>query len=147
MIRSYIHSDFDAVINLFDLNVPKDFSQDERFAFINYLNHELEVYFVFEKDKKICGAAGINFGFNHGKTARLSWAMIHPQFQKKGLGTRLLKHRIAFIQQFKHVKRIQVRTSQTAYQFYKKNGFRIEQIVKDYWTEGFDLYDMSMKTK
>jgi len=40
-----------------------------------------------------------------------------------------------------------VRTSQFVYGFYEKHGFELKKVVKNYWAQGFDLYDMEYKEK
>ena len=71
--------------------------------------------------------------------------MIHPSFQHQSLGTRLLKYRIDVLESVSGVKKITVRTSQVAYKFYEKQGFVLNDIKKNYWAEGFDLYSMEYK--
>lgn len=61
---------------------------------------------------------------------------------KKGVGTLLLKHRLGHIETKKDVKSIIVRTSQHAYEFYQKMGFKLLERHIDYWAKGFDMYKM-----
>ena len=46
-----------------------------------------------------------------------------------------------------NVDLIVVRTTQLVSQFYKKMGFEIEMIEKDFWAKNFDLYQMKMNVK
>ena len=83
-------------------------------------------------------------GFNRtpdGKSGVLSWDIIHPGSQGKGVGSALVQHRINAMREL-GVENIGVRTSQHAYKFYEKMGFTLKEVVKDYWAQGFDLYDM-----
>ncbi|WP_294822766.1 GNAT family N-acetyltransferase [uncultured Flavobacterium sp.] len=74
----------------------------------------------------------------------LSWGIIHPDAHGKGIGSALVKFRIAEMQKL-GVEEIGVRTSQHVYQFYEKMGFTLKApVVKDYWAEGFDLYEMEL---
>ena len=43
------------------------------------------------------------------------------------------------------VGKITVRSSQVAYKFYEKQGFVLNEIKKNYWAEGFDMYSMEYK--
>jgi len=54
----------------------------------------------------------------------------------------LTAYRIEQIAKKNAVERVCVRTSQMAYQFYEKMGFRLERTERDYWAQGFDLYEM-----
>ncbi len=49
MIRLYTTSDTDSLLELFRLNTPNSFAQSEEVDFKNYLEHELEDYFVYEE--------------------------------------------------------------------------------------------------
>lgn len=145
-IRFYQNEDKKELINLIKLNIPTYFDSSEEKDFIEYLEAQKEDYFIIE-DKitnQIIGCGGINYFFDEPTPlARISWDIIHPNFQGQGIGKQLLLHRINHIQN-KEIKLIVVRTSQLAYKFYQKVGFELEKTEKDFWAKGFDLYQMKM---
>jgi ribosomal protein S18 acetylase RimI-like enzyme len=140
-IRKFQPSDKFEIINLLKLNTPVYFAPEEEADLINYLDDETELYYVILFDDKIVGSGGINFSENN-TAAKISWDILHPDYQGKSLGTQLLKHRIDILKSMEDVKKISVRTSQVANKFYEKQGFELFEIIKDYWAEGFDLYNM-----
>lgn len=140
-IREYKSIDKSSVMNLIRLNTPEYFALEEEDDFSNYLDNERELYYVLLFNEKIVGCGGINFAEN--KTiGKISWDILHPEYQGKSLGTRLLEYRIEKLESIKSVQKITVRTSQVAYQFYEKQGFELKEIKKDYWAKGFDMYKM-----
>ena len=141
MIRPYTFNDKPQLLHLLQLNTPQYFDPTEEAEYIHYLDQELEDYFVVEEKGKIIGCGGINY-FPDEKTARISWDMLHPDFQGKGIGSRLLQHRINHIRANPDYTHIVVRTSQLAFKFYEKGGFRLQKIEKDFWAAGYDLYQM-----
>jgi len=143
-IRPYTQKDKNVVLHLFDLNVPSYFSANERFDLANYLENEIEFYFVIEMDNKIVGCGGINLDATKTKGI-ISWDIIHPEYHNKKLGTALLKHRIDILNKMPNIHSIIVRTSQHTYLFYQKQGFELLETTKDYWAPGFDLYYMEYK--
>lgn len=146
-IRAYKSSDKEHLIKLIRLNIPAYFEVSEEEDFINYLERELEDYFVVEDENtnQIIGCGGINYiSTKTSVSARISWDMIHPNFQGKGIGNQLLCHRIEHIRN-KNIVSVSVRTSQLAYKFYQKIGFTLEKVEKDFWAEGFDLYFMKLE--
>lgn len=146
MIRTYKTADRNHVIELLELNTPKYFDPNEMADFNNYLDHEIEDYYVFEVLGEIIGAGGINY-FPEEKLARISWDFVHPDKHGIGIGRALLEHRIERIQENPEMDTIVVRTSQFVYKFYEKSGFVLENIEKDYWAVGFDLYLMKYQVK
>ncbi len=142
MIRKYSPSDFLAVLALIRLNSPKYFHPSEEEDLIKYLKEELEEYYVVEIGSELVGAGGINFGFSNDGVARISWDLIHPEWQGKGIGSKLTLFRINEIKKNPKVKRIEVRTSQLVYTFYQKMGFKLVESIDDYWSEGLHLYRM-----
>lgn len=144
MIRPYKKEDLPAALELFRKNTPEYFAPSEEVDFVEYLDQLLEDYFVLEDAGRLVGCGGINY-FEDEKEARISWDMVDPEFQGKGIGRKLVEHRLSVIKNKEKFERIRVRTSQLAYAFYQKFGFELEGIEKDFWAPGLDLYQMSMK--
>lgn len=112
-------------------------------TFFAYLESEVEDYYVYVEDSIIIGAGGINY-FPDENIARISWDMIDPKHQGKGIGRKLVQHRIDHLNKNPNIDYIVVRTIQLVYPFYEKMGFKMDKIEKDYWAKGFDLYQMKM---
>lgn len=143
-IREYQIMDKDAVIELIKQNTPKYFAKEEMADLSNYLDNEIELYYVLVLHNKIVGCGGINFAEN--KTiGKISWDIIHPNYQGQSLGKQLLKYRIGILKSINSVHKITVRTSQLVYRFYEKQGFMLIETKKDYWAQGIDLYYMEYK--
>lgn len=142
IIRPYIPGDKNAVMQLFLLNVPAYFDASETAHLDTYLDHKTEQYFVAVLHDRIIGSGGINFEHQYN-TGKISWDIIHPDFQGIGVGTRLLQHRISLCLEMSTINTLSVRTSQLVYRFYEKQGFQLEEIHMDYWAPGFDMYKMS----
>lgn len=144
MIRPYQPRDKSQLLALLNLNTPYFFAASEAVDFTEYLDNHVETYFVVEEDENIVGCGGINY-FPEEATARISWDIVHPDHQGKGIGRALLLHRIDDIKANSSIKIIIVRTTQLTYQFYERIGFELEKIKKNFWAPGFDLYQMKMK--
>lgn len=140
-IREYQPTDKNAVIDLIRQNTPAYFAPKEEADFSNYLDSERELYFVLLLNKKVVGCGGINFTKDKA-SGKISWDIIHPQYQGKLLGAQLLKYRIEILKSIDGIQKITVRTSQLAYKFYEKQGFTLKEIQRDYWAKGFDMYSM-----
>lgn len=140
-LREYRQTDKSALMHIFRKNIPEFFDEDEVKDFENYLEQHLEAYFVAESAGVLVGAGGINFADN-GRIANISWDFIDPDYQGKGIGKALLKFRLDYLKKMSGITDIIVRTSQFAYGFYAKQGFSLEQITRDYWAQGYDLYYM-----
>jgi ribosomal protein S18 acetylase RimI-like enzyme len=141
LFRTYIDEEKDAILAILKLNTPKYFAEEEAKDLSYYLDHEKELYYVACYDKMIVGCGGINFEAKPF-SAKISWDIIHPQYQGMSIGTKLLQYRLDILKHQYACQNISVRTSQHVYLFYEKNGFVLKQIVKDYWAVGFDLYEM-----
>ena len=147
MIRTYTSKDKKELLELLRLNTPEFFHPDEEKDLMEYLENHSQHYFVVEDAGKVVGAGGYNLGFDGGKTARISWDMIHPDYQGKGIGRKLTQYRMEQIKAEPKVEKIVVRTTQLVYPFYQKLGFELVKTEKDFWAQGFDLYEMQMELK
>ena len=145
-IRKFESSDREKVINLLRMNTPDFFSPNEEKDLIYYFDFHADNYYVIENQNNIIGAAGFNLSVD-GKTGHLSWDIIHPKYQGKGVGSELTRFRIERIKAIETVQTLAVRTSQLAYKFYEKFGLILRETVRDYWDEGFDLYRMECDIK
>ncbi|MFP4090250.1 MAG: GNAT family N-acetyltransferase [Cyclobacteriaceae bacterium] len=108
---------------------------------MHYLENELEHYYVLLSGNEIVGAGGINFSGNPS-IGKISWDLVHPEQQGKGLGRKLLSFRLEKLKAMPEVEQITVRTSQLVYKFYERAGFHLTEVIKDYWAPGYDLYQM-----
>jgi N-acetylglutamate synthase-like GNAT family acetyltransferase len=140
-IRRYSKNDKLEVLQLLDLNIPYYFAPAEKTDFQNYLETEIELYYVLTFENKIIGCGGINFE-DEKKTGIISWDIIHPEFQGKKFGKALLQYRISVLKSLENVTKIIVRTSQMTFLFYQKQGFQLLEVKPNYWAKGFDLYFM-----
>lgn len=143
MIRPFHPTDQEKLLHLLRLNTPQYFDSSEEADFKDYLNQSSEHYFVVEEAGQLIGCGGYNFP-DGPAIARISWDIIHPDFQGRGIGKQLTLHRINAIKNNPEVNEIIVRTSQLAFRFYEKLGFILEKTEKDYWAKGYDLYWMRM---
>lgn len=139
IIRKFQTQDTPRLLELLRLNTPEYFSESEENDLIYYLENEIEHYFVLLVDDVILGCGGFNLSEDK-KTGKISWDILHPESQGKGLGTALTNYRIKRMKEIESVKKISVRTSQLVYPFYAKFGLELKEIVKDYWPADFDLY-------
>lgn len=144
-IRRYAEADRENVIYLLRLNTPAYFSPTEEEDLIDYLDHHAAHYYVMDSGSGLVGCGGINF-VGDPPVVRISWDIFHPDYQGKGLGRMLTEFRIEKIKEYPNIQIIVVRTSQLAYKFYEKLGFELQEIVKNYWADGFDLYLMEQTT-
>jgi ribosomal-protein-alanine N-acetyltransferase len=143
-IEAYTIRDKEVVLDLLRLNTPTYFSLEEINEFSEYLDSKIDRYFVIKTGNIIVGCGGINYSTDR-TIGKLSWDILHPNFQRQGFGTLLLNYRLGILKNDTSVIKITVRTSQLAYKFYEKSGFKLTNIVKDYWADGFDLYQMDLE--
>lgn len=131
-------------IQLVKSNTPNYFHPEETADYENYLVKEIEDYFVVMYQDQLVAAGGINYGFDNGNKARISWDVVSPKYQGRNIGGQLLQYRLNYI--FKqNIKIAEVRTSNLVYPFYQKFGFKIMEQRKNYWGENLDMVRMELK--
>jgi len=141
IIRKFKTDDKENLIKVFKNNVPKYFAETEIDDYEEYINGKVQDYYVATLNNTIIAAGGINYD-KERQLAKISWDIVDIPYQKQGIGTLLLKHRLEVISNKKDIKSIIVRTSQHAYEFYQKMGFKLLERHKDYWAKDFDMYKM-----
>lgn len=143
VIRKIKQEDKTSLVQIMKNNVPQYFAETEVDDYADYLENEVQDYFVAVLDDKIIAGAGINYDRDK-QLAKISWDVVDTGFHHQGIGTLMLNHRLDIISNKKNIKSIIVRTSQHAYAFYEKHGFKLLERHIDYWAEGFDMYKMSL---
>ena len=76
-------------MSLLRLNTPRYFAPEKESDFLFYLENEIEHYFVVLTGEVIAGCGGIKLADNQS-TGKLSWDIIHPDFQGMGVGRMLV---------------------------------------------------------
>jgi ribosomal-protein-alanine N-acetyltransferase len=146
IIRDYKQSDKNAVLRLLQLNTPLYFDIKEEQDLVYYLDYEIDNYFIVESNNELIGSGGINFKLIDDKRIGIiSWDLIHPDYQGKGIGRKLLEYRLEILKNDLSLTEIIVRTSQHVFKFYENSGFKLKEVIYDYWSEGYDLYAMQLE--
>lgn len=81
-IRQYRSTDIGPLIELLKLNTPLFFHASEQKDYLDYLQHNVEDYFVVEEDRSVVAAEGVNY-FEDQQQARIAWDLVHPNGIRK----------------------------------------------------------------
>ena len=140
-IRPYKPTDFDALLTVFRNNVPDAFGAGEEADYVDFLGRLPVPYVVYEQDGRVLGACG-HYVPTGQPVGQIVWIVADPATRGKGVGSALLTYCLDAMQQA-GVRQIDCRTSQVAYRFFERFGFRLQYVKTDYWAPGFDLYFMT----
>ncbi len=146
MIRAYKPSDKDKLLEIFRRNTPKYFDIKEVEDFEKYLEQNENTYFTIAQDNKIVGGTGYYVN-EIAKSGSITWIFFDPDSSGNGLGRHAVNHCHTLLRNDKRVEKLVVTTSQYAYGFFEKFGYKTIKIEKDYWGQGLDLYEMEMSNK
>jgi ribosomal protein S18 acetylase RimI-like enzyme len=146
IIRAFQASDKEALIKILKANTPKYFDPNEIDDFEAYIDQRASTYLCVEQDGQIIGGAGYYVN-NIDLSGRIKWVFFKPEFHKQGLGKLIIEHCIKELESHKLVRNLMLTTSQLAYPFFEKFGFKTTQTKKDYWGPGLDFYLMEKKVK
>lgn len=142
-IRRYQSSNQKALVEIFKNYIPSDFAPDEIHDFTNHLANHGHTYFCFEADHRIIG--GIGYQLTHDDSiGRIKWILFNPKFAGKGLGSQAVKYCLSELLSKTTASKSVITTSQLAYRFFEKFGFRLLKTEKDFWGKGLDLYQLEM---
>ena len=87
---------------------------------------------------------------SHLNACELMNIAVLPQFQKQGIGTRLLRHVIQVVRE-SGAEYMEVGTGTFGYQlgFYQKEGFRVVEIIKDHFLTSYPkaIYENGIQHK
>lgn len=143
-IRPYTPADRAPALACFHSNVPRFFTAQEEPWFISALDEADGPNFVVEVGGQVVGFCGyeVSDTYNH---AVLVFGQIHADWHGRGLGSLLLKHRIAHLQQHAvPTKYLIIDTTIQAAPFYVKHGFEIVAHWRQGFRDGVDKIDLRL---
>jgi len=145
MIRNLLPSDFNAILEVINdaaqayKGVIPDDRWKEPYMSADELRKEVEAgvqFFGWMEDERLLGVAGIQALED---TTLIRHAYVPPSFQRKGVGTRLLK----YLMDLAGTDEVLVGTwadATWAVRFYQKHGFRLvsqrekDRLLRAYWS-------------
>jgi ribosomal protein S18 acetylase RimI-like enzyme len=139
-IRPYRESDLDDVVDVFRSNIPKYFGPEEEPGLVDFLQDDLEDYYVVETNGEIVGAGGI--AKNNDDTVSLCWGMIRSDHLGTGLGKALTRFRIERARGRFGPLPLVISTSHHTEGFYKKLGFETTERIPNGFGPGIDICKM-----
>jgi ribosomal protein S18 acetylase RimI-like enzyme len=143
MIRPFKETDKDTLVEIFKLNTPQYFDTKEVNDFIEYLENHSNTYWTIEHEDKIVGGSGF-YVKESDNSGRITWIFLHPNYSGLGLGKKAVEYSLTTLRQNPKVEKFVVMTSQLAFKFFEKLGYKLIKTEKDYWGVGLDLYEMEM---
>lgn len=146
--RPYRVEDYEACLTVFETNLPKFFTADERNSFQEFLNGPVRErpYLVLEYHGEVIGCGGLAFGTERG-SAFLSWGMVARPFHGKGLGKLLTEARLDLARAVPEIEKVTLNTSQHTQGFYAKYGFQAKTVTPNGYGPGLDRWDMVLKLR
>jgi histidinol-phosphatase (PHP family) len=135
-IRAFRSNDAAACLNLLQQHIPTTGANGETTSsFHDFLlalpTNPTVTYFVIEDHRAVIGCGGIE---TQGIDAQLRWFLIHPHWQRQGIGKRLLD--LCFATLPASAIFIGCETSSAAYPFFQQQGFSVEDYTLDAFRPG-----------
>ena len=137
--QKYIASKYEECLELFELNCPAYFAEEERKGYRKFLEHNNDLYLLgYENGSLIC-CFGIT---EHNKDlCSLSWIMVHPKYHKSGFGNEMMSYFISYAEE-NNKKTAIISTSQHANKFFEKYGAREISFIENGWGRGMHKIEM-----
>lgn len=123
LIRAFTPADTPVCLAVFESNMPDFFLPFERADFEAYL-HSPGAYWVVEQAGELVACGGVWQNFSRPeRRAGLAWGMVRRDLHRSGLGSLLLRHRLAALRGMGEAE-CWIDTTQHSAPFYALNGFR-----------------------
>ena len=140
MIRPFTSSDFEACVLVIQSNTPRYFAESEEAIYRSFLEQIPGEYFVVEDQNQVLGCGG--WALNKDSTCALTWGMVQANQHGKGIGSRLLKHRLDCIFRTHPTSKARIETIPAVAPFFEKFGFSVTKKVENGFGNGFDQWIM-----
>ena len=145
-IRPYVETDRQALLEIFHENIPIYFAEHEVKEYQNYLRSHPKTYCTVTLDRRIIGGAGYIIDTDK-HTGSITWIFISTKSKGKGAGSTTVRSLMDKMLQIDEIETFEVRTSQHAFKFFERFGFKTIKTETDYWAKGIDLVEMRLVNK
>jgi hypothetical protein len=142
-LRPYTAADKEACLALFASNMPTYFCAAEIPQFAGFLDKLPCPYFLVEDSGEAIGCGGYCVDSATG-IATLIWGIVRRDRHRQGIGTFLLRSRLAKIAADPAVVKIVLNTSQHTTGFFEREGFVVHSITLDGYYPGLHRHDMEL---
>ena len=139
--KEYTPSDYEACLELFELNCPSYFAEEEREDYKQYLGSNSDEYLLGYQDNSLVCCFGI--GNISKDVASLTWIMVHPEHHRGGYGSAMMSHFFSRVKA-NSKQRVLIATSQHAEAFFRKYGAERLKFTEDGWGQGMHRIDMQI---
>lgn len=112
-----------------------------KYIFERYLGSDL--FLVSENDDR---AIGYVIGEERGEEGIIISIAVAPSFRLKGIGTSLLKHVLKRMSADKVMLTVRIGNKEVV-EFYRKSGFKVVGVLREYYESGEDGIVMGMLNK
>lgn len=129
-LRQYVPEDFDACRELYELNATERFPQDVELDQVRYLRQGLPSNLIAELDGRIIGCGG--YVLQHPDFATFVYGLVHPEFQKMGVGRLLMFGRLAQLPVIGGDTTVAICTVKKARSYYEQFDFKV---LPDPWKD------------
>jgi N-acetylglutamate synthase-like GNAT family acetyltransferase len=121
-IRSYAATDRPPCLAIFDSNTPTFFDRKEHADFETFLDKQTVRYSVVADSRGVVACGGWGWRDEEPRVALLCWGMVHRDLHRSGIGTALLRYRLAEIAKG-DFDDVEIITSQHSSSFFIHAGF------------------------
>ncbi len=138
-IRKAKPSDINQILKIIKSNNPNYPIKQSRKEISEMFSNSLikPNYLVVEEKKVIIAFGGFSRSWTDANIANIFWINVHKEFQRKGIGKKLIDEIIKNIIRFDKPKIKLIILSSNKIDFWKKLGFkRLNKYDKDYWLMG-----------
>jgi hypothetical protein len=131
-IRRYRPEDREACLALFEGNMPLFFVEPERALFEAFLGERPGPYLVVEDSTGQPVASG-GLAFEGGGDVRLCWGLVNAERHREGIGTFLVRVRLAVACRLPGILRVATKTWDGNVSFFEREGLRPVSPIEGYY--------------
>ena len=141
-IRPFTDADIDACVAICAANHPEYIGLheiEEHRQFLTEKPYAPAPYYVIEVEGALVACGGVAIA---GEALHLCWGLVHPSWQRRGQGTKLIEHRLAWAKTQPDLEVAELCTSLKTVEFYELFVFETIKLTKDRFGPGLDRPDM-----